>query len=103
VTDREIVDGIFQLASTEGVYTETAGGVTVATLKKLAASGKIRPDELTVAYITGNGYKTQEAVMNEVTKPFLIEPSIQQFREIYETISKETSHGRQSSHPSAVA
>jgi len=87
VTDREIVEGIFLLASSEGVYTETAGGVTIAALKKLAASGKIGSDELTVAYITGNGYKTQEAVMNEVNKPFLIEPSISQFREIYEKIS----------------
>jgi threonine synthase len=55
VSDPEILDAIFLLAKTEGVYTETAGGVTVASLKKMAASGKIRPDELTVAYITGNG------------------------------------------------
>ena len=96
VTDREVIDGIFLLAQTEGVYTETAGGVTISALKKLAASGKIGPDELTVAYITGNGYKTQEAVMNEVNKPIVIEPSIDQFRKIYEQISsvKETAHGR---------
>ena len=56
-------------------------------LKKLAASGTIRPDELTVAYITGNGYKTQEAVMHEVNKPIVIEPSIARFREVYEQIS----------------
>lgn len=86
VTDAEIIDGIKLLAKTEGVYTETAGGVTIATLKKLAASGKIRPDELTVAFITGNGYKTQEAVAEHVAKPILIEPSIQQFREIYESL-----------------
>jgi len=90
VTDDEIVDGIFQLASTEGVYTETAGGVTIATLKKLAASGRIRPDELTVAFITGNGYKTQEVVAEKVNKPFIIEPSIGQFREIYDQISSKT-------------
>lgn len=83
VTDDEIVEGIFTLARTEGVYTETAGGVTVASLKKLAASGKIRSDEVTVAFITGNGYKTQEAVVEKVIKPFIIEPSIDQFREIY--------------------
>ena len=47
-----------------------------------------RPDELTVAYITGNGYKTQEVVVDKVTKPYIIEPSIAQFREIYERISK---------------
>jgi len=66
-------------------------------LKKLAASGKIGPDELTVAFITGNGYKTQEVVMNEVNKPFIIEPSIDQFRTIYDQISstkKEAVHGR---------
>lgn len=97
VTDREVIDGIFLLAKTEGVYTETAGGVTIASLKKLAASGKIGPNEVTVAYITGNGYKTQEAIMNEVTKPILIEPSIAQFRDVYEQLSpkeKEIAHGR---------
>ncbi len=102
VTDPQIVDGIFLLASTEGVYTETAGGVTIATLKKLAESGKIRPDEVTVAYITGNGYKTQEVIAEKVKKPLVIEPSIDQFREIYEQLSKETSHGHQSSHSSPV-
>src|SRR3984885_1245104 len=70
VTDEEVIEGIFTLAQTEGVYTETAGGVTVATLKKLAASGRIRPDEVTVAYITGNGYKTQEVIFDKVKKPF---------------------------------
>jgi threonine synthase len=89
VTDEEVVKGIFLLASTEGVYTETAGGVTVASLKKMVASGRIRPDELTVAFITGNGYKTQEVVAEKVNKPFIIEPSIAQFREIYNQISAE--------------
>lgn len=102
VTDEEIVEGIFLLASTEGVYTETAGGVTVAALKKLAASGRIRPDEITVAFITGNGYKTQEVVAEKVTQPIVIEPSIAQFREVYEKIS-EDSYGSQSPHPRPVA
>ncbi|MCL5942990.1 MAG: threonine synthase [Actinobacteria bacterium] len=62
VTDEEIVEGIELLARTEGIFTETAGGVTVGVLKKLALSGRISPDELTVAYITGNGLKTIEAV-----------------------------------------
>jgi threonine synthase len=87
VTDDEVIEGIFLLAKAEGVYTETAGGVTVASLKRLAASGKIRPDEVTVAYITGNGYKTQEVVAEKVSKPFIIEPSIDQFREIYDQLS----------------
>src|SRR4051812_16107528 len=76
VTDDEIVEGISLLARTEGVFTETAGGVTIGSLKKLAASGKIRPDEVTVAFITGNGYKTQEVVLDKVSKPIVINPSI---------------------------
>ncbi len=88
VTDEEIIAGIFELAQTEGVYTETAGGVTVAALKKIVASGKIGRDELTVVFITGNGYKTQEAVMEKVVKPYIIEPSIDQFREIYNQLTK---------------
>ena len=87
VTDEEVVDGIMLLAQTEGVFTETAGGVTIATLKKLAQSGKIRPDEVTVAYITGNGYKTQDVIIEQASKPILIEPSIQQFRDIYNQLS----------------
>jgi threonine synthase len=87
VSDEEIVDGIMTLARTEGVFTETAGGVTVASLKKLAASGKIRPDEVTVAFITGNGYKTQEAVLDKVAKPIVINPSIAEFREIYNQLA----------------
>jgi len=87
VTDDEIVEGISLLARTEGVFTETAGGVTVGSLKKLAASGKIRPDEVTVAFITGNGYKTQEAVLNKVSKPIVINPSIAEFRDIYNQLS----------------
>ena len=53
VTDDEIVEGILLLARTEGIFAETAGGVTIATLAKLAATGVVRPDERVVAYITG--------------------------------------------------
>lgn len=80
-TDAEIVDGIKLLARTEGIFTETAGGVTVACLKKLAAAGKIRPDEVTVAYITGNGLKTQEAVVDHVVRPLRIAPTLESFEE----------------------
>ena len=55
VPEPEVVEGIKLLAETEGIFTETAGGVTVAALKELAESGAIHPDELTVVYITGNG------------------------------------------------
>jgi threonine synthase len=88
-TDPEIVEGISLLARTEGIFTETAGGVTIASLKKMVASGKIHRDETTVAFITGNGYKTQEAVLNVAAKPIVIQPSIQEFREIYNKLSKK--------------
>ena len=58
----EIREGIGLLASTEGVFTETAGGVTIANLKRMAEQGIIEPGEEVVAYVTGNGYKTIEAL-----------------------------------------
>jgi len=82
VTDEEIVDGIKLLAETEGIFTETAGGVTIGVLKKLAEQGKIKPDEVTVAYITGIGLKTQEAIAGKVGEPFLIDPNLKSFEEI---------------------
>jgi threonine synthase len=62
VTDDEIVGGIRLLARTEGIFAETAGGVTIASLAQLAAAGVVRPDERVVAYVTGNGLKTVDAV-----------------------------------------
>ncbi|HVJ98681.1 MAG TPA: threonine synthase, partial [Acidimicrobiia bacterium] len=62
VTDGEVVEGMELLARTEGIFAETAGGVTIATLKKLAQDGVIRRDERVVVYITGHGLKTLEAV-----------------------------------------
>jgi len=62
VTDGEIIEAIKLLASTEGIFTEPAGGVTLATLSKLAKAGKIGRDEVTVLYVTGNGLKTQNVV-----------------------------------------
>lgn len=79
VTDEEIVDGIKLLAETEGVFTETAGGVTIATLKKLAQAGKIERGETTVAYITGIGLKTQEAIIGKVGEPTTIDPNLSSF------------------------
>jgi threonine synthase len=61
-SDDEIVDGIRLLAETEGIFTETAGGVTVAVTKKLVEQGRILPDDVTVVAITGNGLKTTDAV-----------------------------------------
>ena len=62
VTDDEIIEGIRLLARTEGIFAETAGGVTIATLAKLAASGVVRRDERVVAFVTGHGLKTVEAL-----------------------------------------
>ena len=64
--EEEIVTGIELLAETEGIFTETAGGVVVSSLKKLAESGEIDPDDVTVIFITGNGLKTQEVVTGGV-------------------------------------
>ena len=64
VTDDEIVDAMKLLARTEGIFAETAGGVTIATLKRLAAEGVVRPDERVVAYVTGHGLKTLDAVVD---------------------------------------
>ncbi len=76
VSDEEIVEGIRLLARTEGVFAETAGGVTIATLAKLANSGVVRPDERVVAYVTGNGLKTVEALAGRVEPTATIGPSL---------------------------
>jgi threonine synthase len=81
-TDEEIVEGIRLLASTEGIFTETAGGVTVACARKLAAAGRIRPEETVVLYITGNGLKTPEAVAGAVAPAVEIEPRLEDFARI---------------------
>ena len=79
VTDEEIVEGITLLARTEGIFSETAGGVTIATLAKLAATGVVQPDERVVAFVTGIGLKTIEAV-TEVARPTAeIEPTLDAF------------------------
>ena len=78
-TEDEIRGGIHLLAETEGVFTETAGGVTIANLKRLVEQGAIRPDEETVAYVTGNGYKTIEALEGHVEPTFHVAPDLDGF------------------------
>ena len=81
VTDEEIVEGIKLLAATEGIFTETAGGVTVGVTKKLIEQGKIPKNESIVICITGNGLKTQEAVQAKIGKPIKIKPTLKSFEE----------------------
>ena len=83
VTDDEIIEGINLLAQTEGIFAETAGGVTIGVLRKLVKRGMIEKHEVTVAYITGNGLKTQEAVMNSVGRPYRIPPSLVKFEQTF--------------------
>jgi threonine synthase len=80
VTDEEIVDGIKLLAETTGIFTETAGGVTTAVLRKLAEQGAFGSDDRIVLVITGEGLKTLDAVRETVTT-FDVEPSVASFTE----------------------
>jgi threonine synthase len=80
VSDEEIVAGIRLLAQTEGIFAETAGGVTVATLRQLLASGQLDPEAETVVYNTGDGLKTLDAVAPHVGPTATIAPSIDEFR-----------------------
>lgn len=78
VTDAEIRDGMRLLAETTGVFTETAGGVTTAVLRKLCERGDVDPDERVVLYITGEGLKTLDAV-RDTFSTFEIDPTVQDF------------------------
>jgi len=79
VTDDEIIEGIRLLARTEGIFAETAGGVTIASLAQLVRSGVVRPDERVVAYVTGNGLKTIEAVSPSCGPTVTINPTMDAF------------------------
>ena len=81
VTDEELITGVKLLAQTEGIFAESAGGVVIAGLKKLAASGVIKKNELTVAFITGAGPRTQETVA-DIVQPFTVQPTPESFEEV---------------------
>ena len=81
VTDEELITGMKLLAQTEGIFAESAGGVVIAGLKKLAASGVIKKNELTVAFITGAGPRTQETVA-DIVQPFTVQPTPESFEEV---------------------
>jgi len=88
VTDQEILDGIKLLASTEGIFTEPAGGTEVAVTQKLIQQGRIPRDESIVICITGNGYKTLEAVAGIVERPYTINPKLETFSELLKTLEQ---------------
>jgi threonine synthase len=75
-TDEEIIDGILMLAKTEGIFTEPAGGVSIAVLRKLIEDGEIDSDETIVCYITGNGLKATEAIIDVLPKINVVKPDV---------------------------
>jgi threonine synthase len=79
VSDVEIVSGIQELAETEGIFTETAGGVTTAVTARLYAHGRISPDQITVSVITGNGLKTTDAVAGHYQQDRAVRPRLADF------------------------
>jgi threonine synthase len=86
VSDDEIVDAIKLLAATEGIFSETAGGVTLASAIKLIESGRIAKDDVTVLSITGNGLKTKEAIVGRTVEPYHIDPNLKSFEQILNKI-----------------
>jgi threonine synthase len=83
VTDDEVIDGMRLLARTEGIFGETAAGVTIATLARLAADGVVRADERVVAYVTGHGLKTLDALGPDAGPTVTISPTIEAFDDAF--------------------
>ena len=81
VSDEEVVETIKLLASTKGIFTETARGVTLGVAKKLIEQGIISKDESIVICITGNGLKTQEVVLDKLGEIVKIKPNLSSFEE----------------------
>ncbi len=89
VDDDAIIDAMRLLAETEGIWAETAGGVTLAVTQKLIEQGRIGRDESIVICITGNGLKTQEPLLERMAKPVVIKPTMDEFEALLETLSPE--------------
>jgi threonine synthase len=86
-SDPEIIDAIKLLARTEGIFAEPAGGTTLAVTKKLIEQGRIKRDEVVVVAITGNGYKTLEAVAGAIEQPMIIEARLRDFDTLFERLN----------------
>jgi threonine synthase len=86
-TDQEIIDAIKLLARTEGIFAEPAGGTTLAVALKLVAQKRIQADESVVVSITGNGYKTLEAVARSIVEPYVIEARLKDFDALFDRLN----------------
>ena len=80
--DEESVEAVKLLAKTEGIFTELAGGVTIATLKRLVEDGRIDSGDVVVAYLTGNGLKTTEGIVNSLPETVKIKPRLEEFERV---------------------
>jgi threonine synthase len=89
VSDDEIRDAMTLLAKTEGIFAETAGGVTLAVTRKLVEQGKIGRDDEVVICVTGNGLKTSDAIADVLERPELIGPSLEEFVKVNERETAE--------------
>ncbi len=87
VDDDAIIDAMRLLAETEGIWAETAGGVTLAVAQKLIEQGRIGRDDSIVICITGNGLKTQEPLLERMPRPVVIKPTMEEFEALLETLS----------------
>lgn len=88
VSDQEIIDAIKLLAGTEGIFAETAGGVTLAAARKLIEQGKIDRDRSIVVCVTGNGLKTQEALQGHTRQVHFIKPNLASFEDVLKNIGR---------------
>ncbi len=81
-SDFEVIEAVKLLAKTEGIFTELAGGVTIAGLKRLVEEGRVDKSDVVVAYLTGNGLKTSEALVDYLSTTVKIKPRLEEFEEV---------------------